>query len=165
MSDVEDYTTGRVLEKVLEKEKLLEKLEKGDAEDVRKELKKREEGAEEKHFIPDMKTLKELIQNAETVAVGPRFCLEIHRDCDAPQKSVYLDELGDALIEEGKAEESSEERAIEVLEKGKKEGHTHILSKVSGEPVEICNSCKDCCILWKMERAGIHCISKDGFDL
>ncbi|MEF8873515.1 MAG: hypothetical protein V5A88_02460 [Candidatus Thermoplasmatota archaeon] len=48
MSDVEDYRTGRVLEKVLEKEKLLEKLERDDAEDVREELKRREKGAEER---------------------------------------------------------------------------------------------------------------------
>jgi len=58
-----------------------------------------------------------------------------------------------------------EEGAIEVLEKGKEEGHTHILSKVSEEPLELCNSCKGCCILWKLERVGIHCISKDRFEL
>lgn len=112
-----------------------------------------------------MKTLKELIRDAETVAVGPRYCLEIHEDCDSPQKSVYLDDLGGDLIEEGKAEEASEERAIEVLEKGKEEGHTHILSKVSEEPVELCNSCKCCCILWKMEKVGIKCINEEKFEL
>ncbi len=58
MSDVEDYTTGRVLEKVLGKEKLLEKLEESDYEDVREELKRREEGAEEWLEGKDIELLK-----------------------------------------------------------------------------------------------------------
>lgn len=42
MSDVEDYKTERVLESVLEKEKMLEKLEEGDNETVMEELEGRE---------------------------------------------------------------------------------------------------------------------------
>lgn len=163
MSDVEDYRTGRVLGGVVEKEKLLEKLRSSDDDAFREELERREEGAEKRHFTPDMDTLRNLIGDSERIAVGPRVCLGVHEACKRPQNSVFLDELAEALVEEGKAEYVGKEKAIEVLEKGRDEGHTHILTKVSGKPMELCNSCENCCILWKLERMDIDCISEGKF--
>ncbi|KXA91800.1 hypothetical protein AKJ63_00850 [candidate division MSBL1 archaeon SCGC-AAA259D18] len=161
MAKLEDYSSGAVLEGVKEKERMLEKIDGPEGSEVREELERREKGAEKRHFIVGLDVLEGLVEKSSVVAVGPRVCLEIHEDCRRPERAVFLDELAEALIERGKAERTTEKEVMEVLREGKRKGHSHVVSIVSGKPMELCNTCSHCCILWKLEEEGIKCISKE----
>ena len=160
MRTVEDYASGKILEVVKKTElKIQALIDTGDPE-IRKELEERSKDSKNRHFIANMKTLKELIEKSKTVAIGPRICLEIHKECEQKAESVFLDELAEALINVGKAQKATKEEAYNVLKEGEKRGHPHLVSIVANKPLELCNSCTDCCVLWKRERLGILCIRK-----
>lgn len=160
MAKVGDYSSGSILEGVKEKERLLEKIDGPKGDEVREELERREEGAEERHFIADLDVLESLVEKSRVIAIGPRVCLEMHGDCRRPERAVFLDELAEALMERGKTERATEKEATRVLREGKRKGHSHVVSIVSGKPMELCNTCSCCCILWKLEKVGIKCISE-----
>ncbi|KXA95676.1 hypothetical protein AKJ65_01190 [candidate division MSBL1 archaeon SCGC-AAA259E19] len=160
MTELEDYSSGDVLEGVKEKERLLEKIDGPEGDEVREELERREEGAEKRHFFADLDVLESLVEKSRVIAIGPRACLEIHEDCSRPERAVFLDELAEALVEKGKAEKATEKEAMNVLREGKRKGHSHVVSIVSGKPMELCNTCSCCCILRKLEKVGIKCISE-----
>lgn len=160
MRTVEDYASGKILEDAKKTElKIQALINTGDPE-IRKELEERSKDSKNGHFIANTKTLKELIEKSKTVATGPRICLEIHKECEQQAESVFLDELAEALINVGKVQRATKEEAYNVLKEGKKRGHPHLVSIVANKPLELCNSCTDCCVLWKSERLGILCISK-----
>ncbi|HML02731.1 MAG TPA: hypothetical protein VK487_05085, partial [Candidatus Bathyarchaeia archaeon] len=87
-------------------------------------------------------------------------CLEIHQDCKQPMDSVFLDELAGALVSVGKARKATKKEASLLLKKGLENGYPHIVTIVSGRPLELCNTCNECCVLWKREKLGIRCIRK-----
>jgi len=160
MRTVDEYASGKILEDVKKAElKIKAWITTGNPE-IREELEARSEDSKTRHFIANMKTLKELIIQARTVAVGPRICLEIHEECEQPSEAVFLDELAEALMEVGKAHHATKDEAYAVLKKGKEKGHPHLVSIVADKPMELCNNCTDCCVLWQREKIGIECIRK-----
>ena len=93
-----------------------------------------------------------LINSAKTVAVGPRMCYHLYKEDIS--YAVFLDELAEALIQIGSAREVSKADAIIVMKEGQESGRLHLISKVSGKPLELCNQSLETCSLWKLERAG-----------
>ncbi len=74
--------------------------------------------------------------------------------------AIFLDELAEALIQIGSAEEISKEDAIIVMKEGEESGRLQLISKVSGKPLELCNQSLETCSLWKLERAGFKIMDR-----
>ena len=160
MSTVDDYSSGRILEEVKKTEKMIDDFNSTKDPKVRNALKKKSKDSKHYHFLADMTQLRALIRSAKKVAIGPRVCLEIHQDCKRPMESVFLDELADALVNVGKARKATKREANLLLRKGLEHRHSHVVTIVSGKPLELCNTCNDCCVLWKREKLGIKCIRR-----
>jgi len=160
MSTVDDYASGRVLEGVKKTEQMIDDFNRTKDSKIRNALKEKSKDSERYHFLADMTELEALIRNAKKVAIGPRVCLEIHQDCKQPMDSVFLDELAGALVSVGKARKATKKEASLLLKKGLENGYPHIVTIVSGRPLELCNTCNECCVLWKREKLGIKCIRK-----
>jgi len=160
VSTVDDYASGRILDGVKKTEQMIDEFSRTKDPKIRKALEEMSKDSENYHFLADMKQLKGLIRKAKIVAVGPRVCLEIHSDCEKPMESVFLDELADALIHVGKARKVTKREGYIVLKKGLESGYPHVVTIVSGKPLELCNTCSECCVLWRREKLGIRCIRK-----
>ena len=102
-----------------------------------------------------------IIKQAARCAIGERICR-----CEFPDspvtRSVFLDELAQALVNAGKAEFVTGETAIEVLAAQK--GKPIVMSKVSEKYMEICRTFPGLCFYWNAEKNGLKCIRpwKDG---
>jgi len=160
MSTVDDYSSGRILEEVKKTEQMIHDFNNTKDPKIRNALEEKSKDSEHYHFLADMTKLRTLIRNAKKVAIGPRVCLEIHQDCKRPMESVFLDELADALVNVGKARKATKRQANLLLRKGLENGYPHVVTIVSGKPLELCNTCNDCCVLWKREKLGIKCIRR-----
>jgi hypothetical protein len=79
MRTVEDYASGKILEDVKKKELKIQALIDTGNPEIRRELEERSKDSKNRHFIANMKTLKELIEKSEAVAIGPRICLKTHK--------------------------------------------------------------------------------------
>ena len=159
MTTINDYSNGKIIWHI----KLLDfaiKLMKIPVAGgiIRREVERGIKRKRNRYMLASMETLEELIENSIEIAIGPRICLDVHKDCEHPSRSVFLDELADALVKAGKAEKATKGDALRTLREGRLNGHSCIVSDVSGKPMELCNSCKDCCILWKLENSGVRCI-------
>ena len=60
----------------------------------------------------------------------------------------------------GKARVATKDETIQVLVKGGEQGCPHVVSLVPDKPLELCNTCLDCCVLWQREKIGIETIRK-----
>jgi hypothetical protein len=160
MRTVEEYASGKILEDVKRVEQKVETLSETGDPVLRQELEESSKDSTKHHYVATLKHLKALLESAETIAIGPRICLAIHEDCEQPSASVFLDELAEALIDVGKVKIATKDEAYDVLQEGKEKGHPHIVSIVEGKPMELCNTCTDCCVLWQREKIGIQTIKK-----
>ena len=104
----------------------------------------------------DINIAQQLIQQSKKCAVGERVCKVLHKNSEFTE-SVFLDELAKGLVEIGKAKYVTKQQAITTLKKYK---NPIILSKVSGNFVEICRSTPKECVYWNMERKGYKVIAK-----
>lgn len=96
------------------------------------------------------------IDDAERCAVGERACLSAFEDAPCT-RSVFLDDLADGLVEAGKAEYVSKEKAKEVLAEYR---NPIVISKVSGKYMEICRTWPKNCLYWNLEKRGLKCLAK-----
>jgi hypothetical protein len=85
-------------------------------------------------------------------AVGPRICQPLFPESERSE-AVFLDALAGRMAEAGKARKVTPEQALETLRQYP--GNPLILSKVSGQYLEICRSVPSVCIYWKMRRIGL----------
>ncbi|MGO9387834.1 MAG: hypothetical protein ACLPWD_07295 [Methanobacterium sp.] len=141
MADVNDYTSGKILEDVkltnysinLAKVPVLGLL-------IRKILLKRI-----KKFDPrviNIEVAASLIQDCEKCAVGERVCRAINTDSGFTE-SIFLDELADGMTRVGKSQYIEKSEAIRILKKYPK--NPLVLARVSNKYMEICRSApKDC---------------------
>ncbi len=105
----------------------------------------------------DLDQAGQYIKNAYSCALGERMCR-----CEFPESphtySVFLDELGDALVEAGKARRVSKEEAIKAL--GENVGNPIVMSKSEGKYMEICRTNPDHCFYWNVEKRGLKCLKR-----
>jgi len=160
MSTVDDYASGRILKDVKKTEQMIDDFERTKDTTIWNALKEKSKDSKHYHFLADMTELEALIRNAKKIAIGPRVCLEVHQDCKQPMESVFLEELADALVNVGKARKATKKEANLLLKKGLEKGYPHVVSIVSDKPLELCNTCSECCVLWKREKLGIESIRK-----
>jgi hypothetical protein len=157
---VDDYASGKILESVDKTEQLINQFQQTGDLVLKQKLQERSRNSKQRHYLANLSTLKQLLKNAQTIAIGPRICLPLHPECQRRSDAVFLDELADALINVGKAQTTTSEEALTVLKKGRESGHPSLVSVIAGKSMELCNSCQDCCILWKREHLGIESITK-----
>ena len=160
MRTVEEYASGKILKDVKRAEQKIKTLNETGDPALKEELEESSKDSTKHHYVATLKHLKALLESAETIAIGPRICLAIHEDCEQPSASVFLDELAEALIDVGKAKQTTKNEAYTVLKEGKEKGHPHVVSIVEEKPMELCNTCTDCCVLWQREKIGIQSIKK-----
>lgn len=104
----------------------------------------------------DQAQAERFIDDAERCAVGERACRSAFED--APYtRSVFLDELADGLVDVGKAEYVSKEKAKEVLSEYRS---PIIISKINGKYMEICRTWPKYCFYWNLEKCGLKCLTK-----
>jgi hypothetical protein len=97
------------------------------------------------------------IRNASVLALGERVCRSLHPGSEST-RSVFLDELAEAMIRSGLAEPVTAENAESALEQNS--GHPLIISMVSGRYQEICASHQPDCVYWIAEKKGLHCLKR-----
>jgi hypothetical protein len=97
------------------------------------------------------------IRNARVLALGERVCRPLHPGSPST-RSVFLDELAEAMIRSGLAEPVTAEDAESSLDQNP--GHPLIISMVSGRHQEICASHQPDCVYWLAEKHGLHCLKR-----
>jgi hypothetical protein len=159
MVTVEEYKTGKIFE-YMKQIDIAVKLLKFPL--IKNTVRTKLTGKIEKHrgdfILASRDTLDYLINSARTVAVGPRICYHLYKK--DLSYAIFLDELAEALIQIGYAEEISKEDAVIVMKEGKESGRLQLISKVSGKPLELCNQSLETCSLWKLERAGFKIMDR-----
>jgi hypothetical protein len=93
-----------------------------------------------------------IIEGCRCCAAGPRVCQSLFPDAGATE-SVFLDDLADQMIIKKKARQVTRAQALETLRNYP--DNPLILSKVSGQYLEICRSVPEVCIYWKMKKSGL----------
>ena len=105
----------------------------------------------------DEEQVFEFIGRASRLATGPRIC-----QCEFPEgpptAAVFLDDLAVAMVEAGKAEYTTPDKARAALAEHR--GKPLVVSKVSGEYREICRTWPEGCFYWNMEKRGLKCLSR-----
>mgnify|MGYP006304944319 FL=1 len=154
MAEIQDYTSGSILEMA---KTALAFLHAGEGSLQGTELGHRILHEAEK-FAPlllDMRQASECISEASFCAVGRRMCCELGPEADATE-AVFLNELGEAMVEAGKAVRVSAEEAVGTLKRYK--GKPLVFSKVGGKHMEICRTQPATCLYWNMKRRGLNCL-------
>jgi hypothetical protein len=156
VAEVEDYTSGKVLDGI---KRIFHVLESSGGSLKDAEIGKRMIEAMRKLDPIELSTegASRLVRESNQCAVGERVCRALFRDSPCTE-SVFLDELAEGMVNAGKARYVTEEEAIEVLRKYPK--NPIVVSKVSGKHSEICHTWPEGCVYWHLEKRGLRCIGK-----
>lgn len=156
MATIEDYTSGRVCEKIKMSFSVFNSTEETlSGTDIGRRLL-----GEVKKFEPRKLTVEQaiqLVENAEQCAIGQRVCRAVFSEAPLTE-TVFLDELAQGMVAAGKARSVKKEEAIENIQKYRKK--PIIVSKVSGKHSEICFTWPKLCVYWNSEKHGLKCIKR-----
>ena len=157
MGTIQDYTSGKILEKISKALVVFDTQNGPLGESVigSRLLGKLHE------FEPLVLTLPEAVKHilgSVQSATAIRVCRSLNPDSPATE-SVFLDDLAEAMVREGKAEFCSKEKAVKTLEKYPQ--YPLVLSRVSGFYQEICRSYPRQCIYWLAEQRGLKCLHRN----
>lgn len=156
MANVDDYTSGRILEQAAQALAFLKSADDSLAGSEQGERLLATISAYQPRLI-DMTEAGQQIQSAERCAVGPRACHPNNPNTEFTE-AVFLDELAEGMAAAGKAELVSKEKAIETLGKYKK--NPLVISTISGKPMELCRTSPQTCIYWNMEKRDLVCLRR-----
>ncbi|MBM4242132.1 MAG: hypothetical protein FJ150_10825 [Euryarchaeota archaeon] len=147
MADVDDYVTGRIVKdsKLAIQSLRFLKIPIIGAY-IGGKLIKRIKNFEPK--LVNMETASKVIHQSDKIAVGERVCRSINNS--KLTEAVFLNELAEGMVSVGKARFVRTEEAIKALNNYPK--NPLILSKVSGNYLEICCSLPADCVYWNMEN-------------
>lgn len=154
MATIEDYTTGRICEKIAQAFSVFES--------TNAPLAGTEIGQimldAVNPFEPRKLAIEEavqLVEQSQECAIGERVCRALHTDTPFSE-AVFLDELARGMIEVGKARPASRSEAVATIRSYRKP--SIIVSKVSGKYAEICPTWAKKCVYWNMEKHKLKCI-------
>ena len=156
MASIEDYTSGRVLQKARQTLSLLKAADDSLAGTEIGERLLAEVGKYAPRLL-DMASAAQQIRAAKRCAVGPRVCYSNNPEGEFTE-AVFMDELAEGMVAAGKARMVSAQEAIDTLAKYKE--NPLVLSTVSGMPMELCRSSPETCICWNMEKRGLPCLQR-----
>ncbi|MBI5251057.1 MAG: hypothetical protein HY912_16330 [Desulfomonile tiedjei] len=155
MADVEDYTTGKVLNSIKQTFDILESV-KGSLKDSKIGNRILEETRKLDPRRGGPETIARLIVESEKCAIGERVCRALYNDSPFTE-SVFLNELADGMVAAGKAKYANKEEALEILRKYPR--NPIVVSRVSGQDMEICNTWPERCVYWNLQKRGLKCIA------
>ncbi|MDM8001178.1 MAG: 4Fe-4S binding protein [Dehalococcoidia bacterium] len=100
--------------------------------------------------IPPEENLRDLVKGADVIAVVPCTCRRSLRRCDAKVEICVLFNRGaEYAINRGAGRKVSAEEAMAIFREGEEAGLVHTWPfALSPRLNEICNCCRDCCILF-----------------
>jgi hypothetical protein len=156
MANIDDYTSGRVLEVAGQALALLKASDDSLAGTETGELLLSEAGKYAPRLL-DMASAIQRLGAADRCAVGPRVCFSNNPETEFTE-AVFLDELAEGMVAAGKARMVSRQEAIDTLAKYTK--NPLVASKVSGKYMELCRSSPETCIAWNMEKRGLRCLQR-----
>ncbi len=157
MGTIADYTGGFILESIRKALHYFDSTEGPLTQDEKgKRLHKNINEFEP--LILSLNQAGEYIRKAKSIAIGERVCRVLHPE-SVYTESVFLNELAMEMVASGHARIASIEEAEECLQKSA--GHPLIISKVSGEYLEICPSYPPDCVYWRAEKRGLHCLERN----
>jgi len=117
---------------------------------------------EAEHKVYDMSEMREILMDADRIALQDCGCKTEYYNCDAP-KDVCLSvhKTADELLADEKyhSREINVDEAIKVLERSHEAGLVHMSYTMAGDskPGLICSCCTCCChTLGSLVRNGIH---------
>ena len=151
MATIEEYGSGRILRSIRLAHLALRCTVLPLAGPViRKKLELRMKPVAIRPISPD--EAARIIRECRCCAAGSRICQPLFPDAVSTE-AVFLDDLAERLVQVHEARPVTADHALEVL--GKYPDNPLLLSKVSGQYLEICRSVPDVCIYWKMRRNGM----------
>jgi hypothetical protein len=156
MGTIADYTGGFILESIRKALHFFDSTEGALTQDE-KGIRLQKNIKEFEPLILSFNQAAEYIRNAKSIAIGERVCRAL-RPQSLFTESVFLDELAVEMTAIGHARMATIDEAEECLQKSA--GHPLIISKVSGEYLEICPSSPPDCVYWRAEKRGLHCLHR-----
>lgn len=156
MAEIEDYATGKVLESVKQSFDVFNAFE-GSLKESKIGLRMLKDVEKYAPKLMSLEGAAQLIQEAIHCAIGERVCRALDQTTPFTE-SVFLNDLAERMVQVGKARFVTKEDAVVVLEKYR--GSPIVVSKVSGNYVEICNTSPKQCVYWNLEKRGLKCITR-----
>ncbi len=156
MGTIQDYTEGKVLEDISKALHVFRKHEGSLADtDIGQRMTKNI--TEFEPVVVRLDEAADAMRNARTIAIGERVCRKLHSS-SVFTESVFLDELAEAMVQQGFAIRCTPEEAEKTLRKYPK--YPLIISNVSGKHQEICRSHPPECVYWLAEQRGLKCLER-----
>ncbi|MEE9515754.1 MAG: 4Fe-4S dicluster-binding protein [Candidatus Adiutricales bacterium] len=93
--------------------------------------------------------VKNLIDEARSIAVTPCACRSVEKKCDSPMEvCIQFDRSADYAVERGTGRKLTRDEAMETLKIAEENGLVHSGSNQRGPGRVICNCCDCCCMFW-----------------
>ena len=114
------------------------------------------------HRVYDMSEMREILLDADRIAVQKCGCKTEYDNCDAPKDvCLSVNKTADELLADDKhgSREITVNEAIKVLERSHEAGLVHMAYTMKGDPKPglVCSCCACCChTLGSLVRNGIH---------
>lgn len=90
--------------------------------------------------------VREMIRNAEAIAVVPCACRRPLRRCDAPlENCLVVNDFARDTVKKGWGKKVSVKRAIALADEAEELGLVHMTARMGGSLAFLCNCCGDCC--------------------
>lgn len=97
--------------------------------------------------------IKQIVEDAETLAVVNCTCRLVKGDCGKPvEVCIQCNRSADYALERGTGRKISKEEALAMLKMCEEEGLVHVVNNTRSIGHVICNCCEDCCINWPGPR-------------
>jgi NAD-dependent dihydropyrimidine dehydrogenase PreA subunit len=95
--------------------------------------------------------VRQMIEEAETIAVTNCTCRLTARKCDRPVEiCLQIGKAGEYTIDRGSGREIGKEEALSLLRKAEEAGLIHTTMNRAEDTHFICNCCNDCCMTFPM---------------
>ncbi len=117
---------------------------------------------EAEHRVYDMSEMREILLDADRIAIQDCGCKSSFDNCDAPKDvCLSVNKTADELLADDKygSREITVNEAMKVLEKSHEAGLVHMAYTMKGDPNPglVCSCCACCCnTLGSLVRNGIH---------
>jgi len=106
---------------------------------------------ESKAKVLAFEDVREIVNQARTLAVTPCTCRVIDGKCGKPvEMCIQINRAAEYALERGTGRALTREEALRLLHLAEKEGLIHVADNRQSVDHVICNCCRDCCLNWRL---------------
>jgi Pyruvate/2-oxoacid:ferredoxin oxidoreductase delta subunit len=106
---------------------------------------------ESKAKVLAFEDVREIVNQARTLAVTPCTCRVIDGKCGKPvEVCIQVNRAAEYALERGTGRALTKEETLQLLHLAEKEGLVHIADNRQHVDHVICNCCRDCCMNWRL---------------